>query len=279
MSAIIKLCRPQQWVKNGFVFIPLLFSKLYIQPESVYQAIIVFFIFSIASSAAYIVNDIKDIEKDRLHPHKKWSRPLASGEIRVRTAVLLLSILYGSMLLISYFRLDVMKVVFGYLILNLIYTFKLKNQPVFDVFTIAFGFVLRVVAGGVAIGSGVSHWMFIVTLCLALFLACVKRRQELINSRGDAREVLGKYTLPLLNRYAELAATCTVVFYGLFVAMIRPGLVLTVPIMLFGLFRYWFNVESCNAGESPTDVLLSDRVLQGVIFVWGALTAYLLLVK
>lgn len=277
MFAIVRLCRPEQWVKNGFVLIPLLFSQLFLQADSLVNGIAAAILFSLASSATYVLNDLRDIEKDKKHPTKSKKRPLAAGQVSVRAALVLLLVLYTTLICAAFWMPRVMGVVGTYILLNYAYTFFLKHQPVFDVFVIAIGFVLRVYAGGVAIGSGVSHWMFIVTLCLALYLASIKRRQELIKSGDGARDVLGKYTVGLLTRYAELSATCTIVFYSLFIALVRPELILTIPLMLFGLYRYWFCVEAFDAGESPTDALLKDKVLQGTIIIWLGLSAWSLL--
>lgn len=265
MFNLIRICRPEQWIKNVFVLIPLLYSQFYLQFDKLLDGIGAAILFSVASSATYILNDLIDIEKDKKHPIKSKIRPLATGELTSIAAIALLIILYLAIACALFWWPTVMLVVCAYILLNYAYTFFLKNYPVFDVFSIAIGFVLRVYAGGLAIGSGVSHWMFIVTLCLALYLASIKRRQELIKSGEIGRNVLAKYTVALLTRYAEFSATCTMVFYSLFAAMVRPELTLTIPIMLFGLYRYWYCVEVLDAGESPTDVLLQDRVLQGAI--------------
>lgn len=271
---LMKLFRPRQWVKNLFVFIPLLFSKMFLEPESIVQALIAFCLFCIAASATYVLNDLRDIEKDRMHPQKSVTRPLAAGTISPVCAKIALFILYMILAVATVFVPSLMAVIAAYIVLNYVYTFFLKHEPVFDVFVIALGFVLRVYAGGIAINSGVSNWMFVVTLCLALYLACVKRRQELIKSGDSARIVLGKYSVSLLTQYAEMAATCTIVFYSLFIALVKPELVMTIPLMLFGLFRYWYCVDAEDVGESPTDALLNDRVLQATLLLWAGLTAW-----
>jgi 4-hydroxybenzoate polyprenyltransferase len=230
--------------------------------------------FGVASSATYIINDLRDLESDKRHPIKSKTRPLATGEVEIRGAIVLLAMHYAVLGFFGFNMPNVFVIVVLYLVLNLVYTFLLKHQPVFDVFSIALGFVLRVYAGGIAIGSGVSQWMFIVTLCLALYLASIKRRQELIRSGDSARAVLGKYTVNVLTRYAELSATCTIVFYSLFIALVKPQLVVTIPLMLFGLYRYWFYIEAYDAGESPTDALLKDRVLQVTLLLWIGLTVW-----
>ena len=159
-------------------------------------------------------------------------------------------------------------VIAGYLALNLAYTFVLKHQPVIDIFSIAIGFVLRVFAGAVALDVPVSGWMFVTTLCLALYLAAVKRGQELSQSGTEGRQVLKKYSKPLVDRYAEMSATCALVFYSMFVMSSRPQLVITVPVVLFGLFRYWYVVDVLDGGESPTDALFSDWPLLLTVVGW-----------
>lgn len=167
------------------------------------------------------------------------------------------------------------QVIAAYLLLNLAYTFVLKHQPVVDIFTIAIGFVLRVYAGAMALAVPVSSWMFVTTLCLALYLAAVKRRQELSQSGSEGRQVLEKYSLGLIDRYAEMAATGALVFYSMFVMSSRPELVATVPLVLFGLFRYWYVVEQ-GGGESPTDALLADWQLLVCVLLWVAVCAWAL---
>jgi len=169
-----------------------------------------------------------------------------------------------------------MLVILAYLLLNLAYTLVLKHQPVLDIFTIAIGFVLRVYAGARALAVPVSAWMFVTTLCLALYLAAVKRRQELRHCGSESRLVLARYSEALVERYAEMAATGALVFYSMFVMAARPQLVLTVPLVLFGLFRYWYVVDELELGESPTDVLLTDGQLLVTLTLWAASCVWVL---
>ena len=157
-----------------------------------------------------------------------------------------------------------------YVMMNIAYTFFLKHEPVVDIFVIAIGFVLRVYAGSVALNLGASAWMCITTLCLALYLAAVKRRQELSQSGTEGRKVLAKYSVELVDRYAEMSATGALLFYSMFVMSTRPELVITIPLVLYGLFRYWYVVEALDGGESPTDALLADWQLILVIVLWVA---------
>jgi 4-hydroxybenzoate polyprenyltransferase len=268
MTGLVKLLRPKQWVKNGFVLAPLIFTGAFADRSAVYLAFIATLLFCVASSATYIVNDLRDIERDRRHPKKSKIRPLASGTVSPRHAVILLGILYAILIAGWWVEPRVIPVIAGYLALNVAYTFVLKHQPVIDIFSIAIGFVLRVYAGAVALDVPVSGWMFVTTLCLALYLAAVKRGQELSQSGTEGRQVLEKYSKPLVDRYAEMSATCALVFYSMFVMSSRPQLVITVPVVLFGLFRYWYVVDVLDGGESPTDALLNDWPLLLTVVGW-----------
>lgn len=267
---LFKLIRPKQWIKNGFVLAPLVFTGEFMREASLKQALVAALLFCVASSATYIVNDLKDIEGDRKHPTKALSRPLAAGSVSIPAALLLLSLLYVLLIASWFVSPKVVNVIFGYLVLNIAYTFVLKNKPVVDIFTIALGFVLRVLAGAVALSVPVSGWMFVTTLCLALYLAAVKRSQELSQSGTEGRQVLKQYSKALVDRYAEMSATCALVFYSMFVMSSHPELVITVPLVLFGLFRYWYVVDVLDGGESPTDALLTDWPLLLTVIGWVA---------
>lgn len=273
---LIKLMRPKQWVKNGFVLAPLMFSGGFTDETAVRHALMAMLLFCVASSATYIINDAHDIERDRCHPKKSKSRPLAAGIVSLPAALILLAGLYVVLVGGWFLFPKVVMVIAGYLMLNLAYTFVLKHQPVVDIFTIAIGFVLRVYAGAMALSVPVSSWMFITTLCLALYLAAVKRRQELAQTGADGRKVLEKYSVALVDRYAEMSATGALLFYSMFVMSARPELVITIPLVLFGLFRYWFIVEALDGGESPTDALLADWQLLLTLGLWVLACAWTL---
>jgi 4-hydroxybenzoate polyprenyltransferase len=270
LQGLINLMRPKQWVKNGFVLAPLIFSGAFLDASAVQHALLAVLLFCLASSATYIVNDLRDIEHDRRHLTKSRTRPLAAGIVSIPAALGFLAVLYAILFGAWFMAPNVMLVIVSYLILNLAYTFVLKHQPVVDIFTIAIGFVLRVYAGAMALVVPVSSWMFVTTLCLALYLAAVKRRQELSQSGTEGRKVLEKYSLALVDRYAEMAATGARVFYSMFVMSAKPQLVITVPLVLFGLFRYWYVVEALDGGESPTDALLTDWQLLLTVVLWIA---------
>lgn len=270
LTGLIALLRPKQWIKNGFVLAPLIFTGNFLSPAPLLQALLATVAFCLAASAAYIVNDLHDIERDRRHPHKAKHRPLASGQVSKRSALLLLGLLYVLLIASHWVIPAVSPVIAGYLLLNIAYTFGLKNQPVLDIFTIALGFVLRVHAGATALAVPVSDWMFITTLCLALYLASIKRRQEMLGSGDEGRPVLRRYSVALIERYAEISAAGALIFYSMFVMSARQPLVLTIPLVLFGLFRYWYVVEEMDAGESPSDALLADWPLLTTVALWIA---------
>ena len=263
-----RLMRPKQWIKNSFVFAPLIFSGLFTDVISIKQTVLAFVLFSLASSATYILNDLRDIEEDRLHPKKSKKRPLAAGWISPNQAKVLWLSLVAIVVSGFVWLPAVMPVVVAYLLLNVAYSLYLKYQPVLDIFTIATGFVMRVYAGAMAIAVPVSSWMFVTTLSLALFLAAIKRRQELTQSGEGARKVLKMYSVSIVEKFAEMAATGALVFYSFFVMSARPELVITVPFVLFGLYRYWYIVELKNIGESPTEALLKDAQLLLTVVFW-----------
>jgi 4-hydroxybenzoate polyprenyltransferase len=276
-SGLQRLMRPKQWIKNAFVMAPLVFARAYSDLDSIERSLLAFVLFCIASSACYIVNDIHDVESDRAHPLKRLSRPLASGTLSIRTAVLLLGVLYVLLLAGFVVLPPVALPIAGYIALNLAYTWFLKHQPVVDIFSIASGFVLRVYAGAEAISVPLSSWMAVTTLCLALYLAAIKRRQELATAGTDARKVLLEYSLALIDRYAEMSAVGALIFYSLFVMSTNTKLVITIPLVIFGLFRYWYVVEAKEGGESPTDALLTDGPLIGCVAAWVATCLYALM--
>ena len=271
LGGLVSLMRPKQWIKNVFVLAPLVFSGEFLHATSVSQALWATLLFCMAASSVYIFNDIHDIEHDRLHPVKSKKRPLATGMVSLRSALLLLAGLYGILLAGWFMMPAVVTVIIAYQLLNVAYTLVLKHQPVLDIFTIAIGFMLRVYAGAIALTVSVSSWMFVTTLCLALYLAAVKRRQELLQSGADSRGVLKRYSVALVDRYAEMSATGSLLFYSLFVMSAKQELITTIPLVLFGLFRYWYVVEELEGGESPADVLFTDWQLLLTVVAWGGI--------
>jgi len=273
---LLRLIRPKHWVKNLFVLAPLIFSGTFTRPMVTLLAVFGTLLFCVAASIVYIINDLSDVQRDRLHPVKRLTRPIASGAVSVTEARVVLIILAALLVVGTFVSIPLVAVLIGYILLNLLYSVWLKSIPVVDIFCVAAGFVLRVYAGARVIDVPLSSWMMVTTLSIALYLAAIKRRDEL-DAQGDgARAVLGQYSVALLDRFALMSSVCSMVFYSLFVVTTRPVLAFTIPLVLFGIFRYWFLVDRGERGESPTDALWSDRTLAITVVLWGLLCAYLL---
>jgi 4-hydroxybenzoate polyprenyltransferase len=265
---MLVLMRPRQWIKNSFVLAPLLFSGSFLKPPAVISAIFASLLFCLASSATYIVNDMHDIELDRNHPKKSRTRPLAAGVVTIPMASGLLIALYALLAWGWFITPTVAPVIIAYLLLNLAYTFVFKYQRGVDIFTIAISFVLRVYAGAAVLAVQLSAWMFVTTLCLALYLAAIKRWQELIENGSKSRAVLERYSVSLSSYYAGISAIGAFVFYCLYVVLVKPQMVITIPLVLFALYRCWNVVTIMNPGESPTDTLLADWQLMVTAMLW-----------
>jgi decaprenyl-phosphate phosphoribosyltransferase len=274
--AVLRLLRPKHWIKNLFVLAPLIFSGLFTRENARLLALFAMLLFCVAASIVYILNDLADRHRDALHPTKRLTRPLASGAVSVGAARALLVVLFALLLAGSFVSPPLVAVLIAYIVLNVLYSTWLKHMPVIDIFCVAAGFVLRVYAGAVVISVPLSSWMLVTTLAIALYLAAIKRRDELEVQGDAARAVLGQYTVPLLDRFALMASVCAMVFYCMFVVTTRPVLAFTIPFVLFGIFRYWFLVDRQGRGESPTDALWSDRPLAITVVLWGLTCAYLL---
>jgi decaprenyl-phosphate phosphoribosyltransferase len=273
---VLRLLRPKHWIKNLFVLAPLIFSGLFTREDARLYALFGTLLFCVAASIVYIINDLADLKIDALHPVKRVTRPLASGAVTVGAARTLLVVLSVLLLAGSFVSISLVAILLVYIVLNLLYSTWLKRIPVVDIFCVAAGFVLRVYAGAVVIDVPLSSWMLVTTLAIALYLAAIKRRDELEVQGDAARAVLGQYTVPLLDRFALMASVCAMVFYCMFVVTTRPVLAFTIPFVLFGIFRYWFLVDRKGRGESPTDALWSDLPLGITVVLWGILCAYLL---
>lgn len=277
--AAIRLLRPAQWLKNGFVLGPLIFSRSFLSPSAVVHSLAAFVIFCGAASATYIINDIFDRESDRAHPTKRIRRPIASGEISVRAAVMIVAIAIPILLAAAFLISPMFLLAIAlYLGLTTAYSIRLKTMPIIDLFAVASGFVLRVWGGAVAIDVVLSVWMFITTLSLALYLAATKRRQELLTAPAESRAVLQHYTVALMDYYSEIAVVATFVFYGLYIVTVRPQLAATVPVVLFGVFRYRYLME-IGRDESPTDRLVRDPQMIVSALLWTAISVIVLYIE
>lgn len=277
---IFKSLRPQQWIKNLFIFAPIIFSRHFLERPLVLKTAAAFAAFCLVSSAHYIFNDIRDLEEDRRHPIKS-KRPLAAGRLKKGPAVAAMLVLAvaglggAAALSLPFFYISL-----GYLVLQVLYSVKLKHVVILDIFVVAAGFVIRVVAGGLVIGVTISSWLLICTMLLALFLAMSKRRHELVLLEGEAenhRPILKEYTTYLLDQMISVVTASTLVAYCLYTisedTVARFGtknLILTVPFVLYGIFRYLYLVHQKEEGGSPEHLILKDKPLLIDIFLWVA---------
>ena len=275
--ALLVSLRPRQWPKNAVVLVGLVFARELGQPEQVLRATLGALLFCLLSGAVYLVNDLLDVAKDRLHPIKR-TRPLASGQLSPLTAGVFAVLLVAGTLGAA-FRLSpaFAAVALGYLGLQALYIAWLKHAVILDVMALAGGFVLRAVAGAVVVDVPISPWLYVCTMLLALFLALGKRRQELVLLEGDAgehRPTLEQYTIALLDHLLQVVTTSLLVAYMLytFFAENLPrnrAMMLTIPFVLYGLFRYLYLVYARGEGGSPEEVLLRDRPMALCVVLWA----------
>lgn len=278
LKALLKAMRPKQWTKNAFVFFALVFDKQLFIVESFTRTLEGFFLFCLISSTVYLFNDIADVESDRKHPEKK-NRPIASGALPIpvaRGAAFVLGILTLSL---GYLLDPVFAGILAlYLVINLLYSRSLKHVPVLDVLIIAAGFVLRVGAGAsLIVVERFSPWLYVVTTLFALFIGFGKRRAEMTlleQGAGSHRKVLDGYTLPMLDQFITIVSGTTIVAYSLY-TFSAPNLpenhsmMLTIPFMVYGIFRYLQLIQTGNAAGAPDEVALKDRPLQLTVVLWG----------
>ncbi len=296
-KALIVALRPHQWVKNVFVFAALVFARgtrgaLFDEHlDDVRRTCFAFAAFCFGASAIYLVNDVLDIEADRAHPTKK-RRPIASGAVTI-PAALALSVITAALAVVCAYWADgspvlVLPIVVGYMALNLAYSLKLKHVVLVDAFCIAAGFLLRVIAGALAVPAAVSHWLLLCTMFLALFLALCKRKAEmdlLGEGSGDHRAILRDYDHRFLDQFVTVMAACTIVTYTMYTVSDETAanfghdnlLVWTVPFVVFGLGRYLLLVSTKKGGGSPTRVFLGGDALFTINTLgWVAMVAWIL---
>jgi 4-hydroxybenzoate polyprenyltransferase len=276
--AYLRLLRPHQWVKNGFIFLPLVFSQNLGSSELWYKSVFAFLAFSFISSGIYIINDLRDREEDRFHPEKSL-RPLASGKVRpAPAAAQAFIVLLAGLLLAGVLPALVYLPLLAYLALQVLYTFLFKRLVILDALAIAVGFVLRVVAGALAITVPMSSWLLLCTFFLALFLAFCKRRNELgLIDSGAHRRVLEEYSEKFLDQLITTSAAITILCYALYASspvtaekFHTPWLVLTVPFVAYGVYRYQFLVLVRNRGGNPVGILFGDRPFALNFALWMA---------
>ncbi len=275
---LIRSMRPRQWPKNAFVFVALLFDRKFFDPASVVPVVIAFVLLCLMSGAVYLMNDLADIESDRQHPTKR-NRPLPSGRLNPRLAGVAAVLLAVFSLVAGYLlKWELAAILLLYLVSQIAYTFRLKHVVLIDVLTIAAGFVLRIAAGVVVIEvERFSPWLYIFGGFLALFMALGKRRHELVLLGGEAanhRAILDDYNLDLIDRLQGIVTTSAVVSYSLYTFLAEGlpanhAMMLTIPFVLYGIFRYLYLIHIRNEGGAPEEILLRDRPFQINLLFYG----------
>lgn len=271
--------RPAQWAKNLFVLAPLVFGDLLLDRQAVVRAGLALLAFCCASSAVYLINDLRDREEDRRHPLKRL-RPLAAGTLGVPAAVAAMVLLAAAAAgLAVWLGWPFARILGAYLVLNVLYTLWFKHMVILDVMTISLGFVLRVEAGGMAAGVEVSRWLFLCTTFLALFLAFSKRRHEITLLAGAAsgqRPVLDHYSPAFLDQMINVVTASSVVSYALYAVSPETqekfgtqNLVYTIPLVLYGIFRYLYLMYQRAGERNPTEAILRDPPFLINILLWG----------
>jgi len=278
LVGLLKSMRPRQWSKNAFVFVALFFDRKILDPASVVAALIAFVLLCMMSSAVYLMNDLVDIENDRLHPTKK-NRPLPAGELSPLVAGVAAAILALSSLIIGYFvSVELAFILLLYLLSQIAYTFWLKHVVLLDVLIVAAGFILRIAAGVVIIEvERFSPWLYVFGGFLALFMALGKRRHELAllgNNAANHRSILEDYNLDLIDRLQGIVTTSAVVAYSLYTFLAEGlpenhAMMLTIPFVLYGIFRYLYMIHVRGEGGAPEEILLRDRSLQVDLLLYG----------
>ena len=301
--AAVEAMRPAQWSKNGLVLLALIFARRLTEPGAVGRVLVAFVAFCCASSAVYVFNDIADRRRDRRHPTKR-RRPIASGRLSPVLAAVLATTLAALALALALWlavvglagqpdpfaawggaSLLLVATVAGYLLLNVAYSWRLKRVPLWDVLIVAAGFVLRALAGAFAIPVPISPWFYLCTTFLALLLALGKRRAELVSLGGGAdagqRESLREYNLTLLDQLLAVVVTCTLITYSLYTfssGTATHTLMITIPFVIFGIFRYLYLLYVKGDGERPDELLWRDRQILGSVALCVVAVALLLYV-
>jgi 4-hydroxybenzoate polyprenyltransferase len=279
LRGLVVSLRPHQWTKNLVVLAPLALSKHLFEPEPLLRALAAFALFCGLSGAVYLLNDVTDVQRDRLHPLKRL-RPVASGVVPLKmAAAVAVALGFGCLAASLFLGRAFLAAAVAYLGLNVLYSLKLKEVVIVDVLCVSLGFVLRAVAGAVAIAVVISEWLLICTLLLALFLTLAKRRHELVSLNDSAaghRRILAEYSPYLLDQMIAVVTASCLMAYAFYTTAQETTekfqtdkLALTIPFVLYGIFRYLYLVHRKEKGGSPTDVLLTDRPLLLAVALWA----------
>ncbi len=275
---IIRAIRPKQWIKNLIVFAALVFSQHLFEPYSIITSLFAFLLFCLFTGSVYLINDVMDVEEDRQHPYKK-ERPIASGKLKIQTAVIIAITMAMVSLGMSFYLNPMFGVItLVYFVSNIAYSTYLKHIVIIDVMIIALGFVLRAVGGAVVIDVEISPWLIICTTLLALFLGFGKRRHELVLMKESAKEhrsILDEYSSYFLDQIIAVLTASIVVTYALYTMSEKVQLKLhttylnlTIPFVLYGIFRYLYLVHQKNRGGDPTSLFFTDKPLLINIGLW-----------
>lgn len=278
MKPYIQLMRPKHYIKNFLIFFPLVFSGNLFDLKLLFPTIIAFFAFSFAASIVYVINDIRDKEKDKLHEKKK-NRPIASGKVSIKNAIFLALFLFILSFGCQFFATSHVAhmsyiYILVYIIINLAYSFGLKNVPLVDVTILVTGFLLRVLYGSAIIDVAISNWLYLTVISISFYFGLGKRRNEIMKSGKKSRPVLQYYNQQFLDKNMYMCLSLTVVFYALWTVdpsnVLKTGnlLIWTVPMIILILMKYSMNVESDSFGD-PVDVVLEDKILLGIILLYG----------
>jgi 4-hydroxybenzoate polyprenyltransferase len=280
LKHLFKSMRPKQWTKNAFIFSGLVFSRNLFVADKLIATLQVTILFCLLSSSMYLVNDVLDRDKDRLHERKRL-RPIAAGLVTAAQAVAVATLLAVVSLVWAYaLGLWVGIIATTYLVQTCLYSLYFKRIVLVDIFVVSLGFVLRVLVGGVAIHVAISPWLLITTIMLALFLALAKRRHEitLLDDPQAHRGILAEYPLALVDQLITMVTACTVVVYSLYTFLATPNghLIYTVPFVLFGIARYLYLIHRRDGGGEPESLVLQDVPLLVNSGLWAATTLFIM---
>ncbi|MCG8349898.1 MAG: decaprenyl-phosphate phosphoribosyltransferase [Chloroflexales bacterium] len=281
---LLRAMRPRQWIKNIFIFPAIVFSeeRLWTEPNRILTVCLAFVAFCMAASAIYLVNDLVDIEKDRAHPRKR-NRPLASGKLSPSLAITTSTLLIVASLTLAYaidLSFGFMAILVAYItVQGFLYTYFLKNIVILDILTLAAGFVLRAIAGAVVLHIPITPWLLVSMGLLAIFMGIGKRRHELVlleNGAGQHRRILNEYSVPMLDQMMSIVTASVIMAYSMatFSAPVAPkepfpALMITIPFVVYGIFRYLYLIYQRDGGGSPEDLLLKDPPLALCVVFFG----------
>ena len=268
MNKFYQLLRINHYIKNFLVFAPLLFTSKLSNNDDIFNSLYAFIVFCILASCVYILNDILDLDSDRIHPHKKKNKPLAAKIISINTAKIIFILLILILAILIFFNNKVMTASFIYLFLNFIYTIYLKKIPYIDIIALSSNYILRIYMGCAVLKVNLSIWMAATVFFSALFISTLKRRQELLLYGSRSREVLKRYSIKNLKRIINVSALITIIFYNLYVFSINEKLILTIPLVIYGVLRYMHRSEKENFSDSPVDEIIKDKQNILLILIW-----------